>query len=171
MDNNEGSGKFYEGGLNFSCRRCSFCCGHSPGFVYLSERDLKKLCEFFAADIGTFVEKYCRWADYYYGEEVLALLEKKNYDCILWDNGCTAYGARPVQCSTYPFWSWMLRDRETWESCAADCPGMNSGKLWSRDEIEENRRKYDANRPLRRDEVMRLIGEEEKSLNSGGNTQ
>ena len=37
--------KFYENGLNFECQRCSFCCGHSPGFVYLSERDFLAFIE------------------------------------------------------------------------------------------------------------------------------
>ena len=39
--------KFYKDGLKFECQRCSFCCGHSPGFVYLSQRDLTVLCEHF----------------------------------------------------------------------------------------------------------------------------
>ena len=61
--------KFYEKGLNFSCQRCSFCCGHSPGFVYLSKRDLMSLCDFFKMPVKDFVQKYCRWADYYYGDK------------------------------------------------------------------------------------------------------
>lgn len=154
---------FYKNGLNFECQRCSFCCGHSPGFVYLSKRDLLALCEFFKMPVREFVEKYCRWADYYYGDEVLALLEKKNYDCVLWENGCSAYSARPIQCSTYPFWSWMIQDKETWDACAKDCPGMNKGKLWTFDEIEKNKREYIANKPLKKEEVLKLI-EEQKTI-------
>lgn len=154
---------FYKNGLNFECQRCSFCCGHSPGFVYLSKRDLLALCEFFKMSVREFVEKYCRWADYYYGDEVLALLEKKNYDCILWENGCSAYSARPIQCSTYPFWSWMIKDKEIWNDCAEDCPGMNKGKLWTFDEIEKNKREYIANKPLKKEEVLKLI-EDQKTI-------
>lgn len=148
---------FYENGLNFECQRCSFCCGHSPGFVYLSERDLLTLCNFYDMEVSEFIEKYCRWVDYYYGETVLALLEKKNYDCILWNNGCSAYEARPIQCSTYPFWSWMIQDRKTWDDCAKDCLGMNKGKVWSYDEIETNKRKYMSNTPLKKEDVQKLI--------------
>ena len=148
---------FYENGLNFECQRCSFCCGHSPGFVYLSKRDLKSLCTFFKLSAKEFVEKYCRWADYYYGTKVLALIEKKNYDCILWENGCSAYPARPVQCSTYPFWSWMIKDKETWNECAKECPGMNKGKLWPPEEIEKNRKAYVENEPLHKEEVEAII--------------
>lgn len=148
---------FYANGLNFECQRCSFCCGHSPGFVYLSKRDLKALCNFFDLCAKDFIAKYCRWADYYYGTKVLALLEKKNYDCILWENGCSAYSARPVQCSTYPFWSWMVKDKNVWNDCAKECPGMNKGKLWSCEEIEKNRRAYIDNQPLHKEEVEEII--------------
>ena len=144
---------FYKDGLNFGCQRCSFCCGHSPVFVYLSRRDLTALCDFFKLSVKEFVEKYCRWADYYYGTKVLALQEQKNYDCILWNNGCTAYEARPIQCSTQPFWSWMLEDRKTWDECAAECPGMNKGRVWSFEEIEENLKKYDENKPLHKEDL------------------
>ena len=95
------------------------------------------LCSHFKMSVGDFVAKYCRWADYYYGTQVLSLQEKKNYDCILWENGCSAYEARPIQCSTYPFWSWMIGDKETWDDCAKECPGMNKGRLWPLEEIEK----------------------------------
>ena len=160
--NTNNSTPFYKNGLNFECQRCSFCCGHSPGFVYLSNRDLLALCEFFKMTIKDFVAKYCRWANYYGGTTVLSLLEKKNYDCILWDSGCTAYQARPVQCSTYPFWEWMLEEKSMWDDCAKDCPGMNCGHHWTFEEIEENRRKYVANIPLKKEEVEQLIKEEAK---------
>lgn len=110
--------------------------------------------------VKEFFEKYCRWADYYYGDEVIALQEKKNYDCILWDNGCSAYEARPVQCSTYPFWAWMVKDKEMWDECAKDCPGMNKGKLWTFEEIEKDRQAYVQNIPLRRAEVEEMMKNE-----------
>lgn len=111
------------------------------------------LCDFFKMSTKEFVEKYCRWADYYYGTKVLALKEQKNYDCILWNSGCSAYEARPVQCSTYPFWSWMLEDRAIWDDCAKECPGMNKGRVWSLEEIEKNKTAYDDNKPLHKEEL------------------
>ncbi|QTQ13970.1 YkgJ family cysteine cluster protein [Treponema parvum] len=153
--------KFYCDGLQFSCQRCSFCCGHSPGFVYLSYKDLMSLCNFFKLSVTDFVKQKCRWADYYHGDKVLSLLEKENYDCVLWDKGCTAYEARPVQCSTYPFWSWMIHDRKTWDECAKDCPGMNKGALRTIEEIERNKKAYDDNTPLKKEEVEKLIRKEQ----------
>ena len=114
--------------------------------------------------VTDFVAKYCRWADYYYGTQVLSLQEKKNYDCILWDNGCSAYQARPIQCSTYPFWSWMIADKKTWDECAAECPGMNKGRVWPYEEIEKNKKAYIENEPLHREEAEALIAAEKKSV-------
>lgn len=119
----------------------------------MSRRDLTALCEYFKMTTKEFVSKYCRWVDYYEGQTVLALLEQKNYDCILWNNGCTAYEGRPVQCSTWPFWSWMIKTKQMWEECAAECPGMNKGRLWTFEEIEEDRIAYEKNKPLTFEEM------------------
>lgn len=153
---------FYKDGLKFSCQRCSFCCGHSPGYVYLSKADLDRLCEGTGLSYKEFVSKYCRWANYYEGKTVLSLIEKKNYDCILWENGCSLYEHRPSQCRTYPFWAWIVKDKETWDDVATECPGMRAtdGRLWTYEEIEKNRHEYIANQPLTREEVLALIAQE-----------
>lgn len=150
---------FYKNGLKFSCQRCSFCCGHSPGFVYLSKKDLLALCDFFKICVKDFVKKYCRWADYYEGKTVLALIEKKNYDCILWNKGCSAYSARPLQCSTYPFWSWIVQDRKTWDEIAKECPGMNVGQIWDAEFIEKTKSEYEKNVPITKEEVEELCAQ------------
>ena len=147
---------FYKNGLKFTCKRCSFCCGHSPGFVYLSKSDLERLCAYFKMTAPDFAQKYCRWANYYHGDTVLALQEQKNYDCILWKDGCTAYQARPLQCSTYPFWSWMVKDQATWNEVAQDCPGMNSGQLWPKDYIDKTSTAYDQNTPVTKEQFDTL---------------
>ena len=51
----------------------------------------------------------------------------------------------------------MIADEKTWNECAQDCPGMNKGRLWSVEEIEENKRAYDENKPLHREEVEEMI--------------
>lgn len=137
--------KWYDKGLNFGCERCSFCCGKTPGFVFLSKSDRKRLYEFLKISEEEFLEKYCRKVTYYGGKEVYALIELKNHDCILWNKGCSCYEARPVQCRTYPFWSWVVSDKETWDDVAKDCPGMNKGTLWPRDYIDQQCALYDEN--------------------------
>lgn len=141
---------FYKDGLCFSCSQCRACCGVSPGMVYLSERDLTSLCQWFKLTKSEFIDLYCRWVPYYDGKEALCLKEKSNYDCIFWDNGCTAYNARPIQCSTYPFWTWLLKDKDSWNNEKKSCPGINQGRRWSFEEINYQNALYKHNNPITR---------------------
>ena len=125
--------QFYHKGLKFSCKQCSSCCRFDPGFVYLSENDLEKLLMETKMDRANFINKYCRWC----ADDSLSLQEKPNYDCIFWDSGCLVYKNRPLQCRTYPFWKTILKSEKAWETTAAGCPGINSGKLNTGAEIDE----------------------------------
>jgi len=132
-----GNNIFYSSGLNFSCKRCSSCCRHESGFVYLSENDIIKLLSALKTDRKVFIASYCRWVYSYEGDEVLSLKEKFNKDCILWDNGCTVYDSRPLQCVTFPFWENIVASKESWETAASGCPGMNSGELHTESAVKE----------------------------------
>ncbi|MCL2441934.1 MAG: YkgJ family cysteine cluster protein [Treponema sp.] len=142
---------FYAAGLKFSCKRCSACCRGAPGFVYLSEKDLLSLAETLKMDKNSFIITYCRWVNDWKGDEVLSLKEKSNKDCVLWNNGCIVYSARPLQCITFPFWESIVNSADTWEMAAGCCPGINSGELHSEKTIKDNIEKYSAqtiiNRP------------------------
>jgi len=128
---------FYASGLKFSCKRCSACCRYEAGFVFLTEKDKDSLAAELKMDISSFISAYCRWVVDWKGELILSLREKSNKDCILWDNGCTVYSARPVQCVAFPFWRSVLSSAEAWEIAASGCPGMNQGELYTQEEIEE----------------------------------
>ena len=127
---------FYKDGLEFECTRCSNCCRHEPGYVFLTKRDLSALAAATGMTTDEVVEKYCRRVNI--GPiERLSLTEKPNYDCVFWeDTGCAVYHHRPVQCKTYPFWSTNLMSRESWDSEGESCPGINRGKRHSRRKIE-----------------------------------
>jgi Fe-S-cluster containining protein len=127
---------FYAAGLRFSCTRCSACCRHESGFVFLSEKDLRLLAGERRMGYTEFVKTYCRWVSGEEGGERLSLKEKSNYDCIFWKDGCTVYRARPLQCRTFPFWRNVVSAPETWEIAASGCPGMGSGALHSLKQIE-----------------------------------
>jgi Fe-S-cluster containining protein len=123
---------FYASGLKFSCKRCSSCCRYDAGYVFLSENDLKKLIAELKMDRNVFIKSYCRWVkDSQNGNEVLSLKEKSNKDCILWNSGCLVYLARPVQCSTFPFWKSIVASARAWQIAATGCQGMNTGRLYS----------------------------------------
>ncbi|MFP4382561.1 MAG: YkgJ family cysteine cluster protein [Spirochaetia bacterium] len=132
---------FYRDGLKFSCRRCSRCCRYDEGYVFLSRRDLQKIAKFFNINQEEVVEKYCRKVSLN-GICRLSLKEKANKDCILWENGgCTVYKQRPLQCRSFPFWAHHLSDPETWNALEAECPGVNSGKVHTENEINRWLRK------------------------------
>ncbi len=127
---------FYEKGLRFECQNCNYCCGVEPGYVFLSEEDITNLRTELSMDRQTFIDTFCRIVDMG-AFKMISLLEKENYDCIfLQDGGCRVYRARPRQCATYPFWAHVMEDQESWDNEARSCPGMNKGKLYTKEEIE-----------------------------------
>ncbi|MDR2542748.1 MAG: YkgJ family cysteine cluster protein [Treponema sp.] len=128
---------FYVSGLKFSCKRCSVCCRHDAGFVFLSESDLDKLTAALKMDKDKVIKMYCRWVKDWKGEETLSLKEKQNKDCILWDGGCSVYNERPLQCINFPFWESILSSSKSWKITALDCPGINTGKLHTKEMIDE----------------------------------
>jgi Fe-S-cluster containining protein len=84
-----------------------------------------------------FTRTFCRWVHLAGNIELLAIKEKSNNDCFFWKDRCTVYNARPTQCRTYPFWEGFLADEAGWKTGTEDCPGINSGRLYTSAEIEE----------------------------------
>jgi Fe-S-cluster containining protein len=94
-----------------------------------------------ALDMGRegFIKTWCRWA-FFGGElEYLSLKEKLNYDCVFWNNGCTVYQDRPLQCKTFPFWESTVISAEAWKNAGLECPGIGQGELHSMVHIEQCR--------------------------------
>ncbi|MCL2214663.1 MAG: YkgJ family cysteine cluster protein [Treponema sp.] len=129
---------FYASGLDFTCKRCSACCRFDSGFVYLSEKDLAGLVSALKMERSGFIKTYCKWVSDWNGNNVLSLKEKNNKDCILWEDGCIVYKARPLQCVTFPFWESIVASSKAWAMAASGCPGINTGELHTKNEIEAN---------------------------------
>ncbi|MDR2617356.1 MAG: YkgJ family cysteine cluster protein [Treponema sp.] len=133
---------FYASGLRFSCTRCSACCRYESGYVFLSRKDLGVLVKALNMGYTEFMETYCRWVPSLAGPERLSLREKSNFDCIFWvqpqegPGGCSVYNARPLQCRAFPFWPHVLGSQGSWKDTAADCPGMEHGRLYTAEDIE-----------------------------------
>jgi uncharacterized protein len=127
---------FYDAGLRFECTRCSRCCRHTAGYVFLSGSDCDALCGILNLGREELLRIHCRSVDMGLARRV-SLKEKPNLDCIFWENGgCSVYEARPLQCRSFPFWSSCVSSREEWDLHAARCPGMGRGTLHARDEID-----------------------------------
>ncbi len=129
---------FYEQGLRFTCQPgCRYCCGVEPGYVFLTSADLQALCTYLSLSKAEVLSRYCRkvpMGSFSY----VSLIEKANNDCtFLAPHGCSIYPARPIQCSTYPFWATILDSQKNWENEAQWCPGINKGEIISAKEIED----------------------------------
>jgi hypothetical protein len=128
---------FYKMGLRFECTRCSKCCRHTPGYVFLSSMDLYALSKKINIDKQDFLNRYCRTIELGVARRI-SLKEKPNLDCILWaDGGCSLYDSRPLQCRSFPFWNACVSSRKEWELHAASCPGIGRGPIHTREEIDD----------------------------------
>ena len=145
-----GDSPWYARGLKFRCTACGNCCSGPPGYVWISEEEVGRL----AAHLGRTVEdvrrRYVRGVD---GR--LSLKERKNlegkHDCIFLTDlppdpqtgerrrGCGIYEARPLQCRTWPFWDGVVGSKASWAHAKVVCPGMDVGKHYPRQRIEELR--------------------------------
>ena len=147
---------WYAEGLNFTCSQCGNCCTGGPGYVWISREEIVRLAEFLKITPQETVEKYCRKEG---GRFSLTEFrnEAGNYDCVFLKEEkvrvpapggaagetvvqtrrrCTVYEVRPLQCRTWPFWDGLLQSPEDWTRASRRCPGMNTGKAYTREQIE-----------------------------------
>jgi uncharacterized protein len=118
---------WFSAGLRFACTGCGGCCTGAPGYVWVTEAEIKSL----AAAVGLSHERFESRFVRLVGVRK-SLVELPNGDCIFFDNkarSCRVYTARPRQCRTWPFWASNLRSPDAWREMAARCPGANCGRV------------------------------------------
>jgi uncharacterized protein len=123
---------WYADGLRFACTRCGNCCNGAPGFVWVSDDEVRAIAEHRDEPVEQVLGLYTRREG-----TRRSLKERVNGDCVFFDreSGCTIYPVRPRQCRTWPFWECNMQREEDWAAAAAECPGCNRGELISADEI------------------------------------
>ena len=144
---------WYEQGLRFTCTTCGNCCTGGPGYVWLSDEEVDRLATHLNLSRGETLEQYCREL---FGK--ISLKESRgpggSYDCVFLKEikpprtnrrgdaivqakrVCGIYEARPLQCRTWPFWPENLDAKPAWEGETRKCPGMNTGRHYTRAQIE-----------------------------------
>lgn len=123
---------WYQAGLRFECQRCGGCCRGEPGYVWVRDPEIVAIARLLDLAREETMRRYVRqvFGDY-------SLVEHDNGDCVFWSpNGCLIYPVRPTQCRTFPFWDENVRSPQGWETAARRCPGVNSGRLHTREEID-----------------------------------
>jgi uncharacterized protein len=123
---------WYRDGLAFQCTRCGKCCTGVPGYVWVSDDDVREIAAFRGEALEQVVGLYTRPAA---GRR--SLRERANGDCVFWDRqaGCTIYPVRPPQCRTWPFWESHVASPESWHELREVCPGAGQGELIPAEEI------------------------------------
>lgn len=130
---------WYSEGLRFECTQCGACCSGEPGYVWVDQTEIDAMANEMGLDVEAFERKFVR--------EVgldKSLNEYPDGDCILLDpvtRKCTVYGARPIQCRTWPFWDSTLKKKKDWEETCEVCPGAGKGQLYTFEQIEAERAK------------------------------
>lgn len=131
-------------GLRFACiAGCTNCC-RKPGFVYLTEDDLRQAAAFLGMSSDEFEARYV-----YRTRRRLRLRKPRGKQCpFLLPEGCRIHPAKPTQCRLFPFWPELVEDREAWERTARGCPGIGTGPLYqigtALELAEEMKRAYPA---------------------------
>jgi Fe-S-cluster containining protein len=123
---------WYKDGLRFTCTRCGHCCTGEPGYVWVTDEELRAIAEFRGETLEEVRALYTRWTN-----RGRTLREKANGDCVFYDKaaGCTVYPVRPPQCRTWPFWESNVLTPQTWEHTCEVCPGSGQGELIPAEEI------------------------------------
>lgn len=133
---------WYKEGLYFGCEACGRCCGGGPGYVWVTQDEIDRL----ATKLGLSPVLFEQAFAYTVRGRKRSLREYPNGDCVLLDEktrGCKAYEDRPMQCKTWPFWRQNIDSKKSWEMTAKYCPGCNQGRLYTLEEIEEQRDAWD----------------------------
>jgi Fe-S-cluster containining protein len=113
-------------GKRFSCTGCGVCCTGS-GEVWFNDNELLALAKFKDMDATEFANRYCKTG--YKKRPGWHMLKTKagSDHCVFLENGthCSVYGARPLQCSTYPWWPELMDEQNWLEEAEFVCEGIN----------------------------------------------
>jgi Fe-S-cluster containining protein len=131
--------KWYVAGLHFECQGCGGCCsGPGEGYIWITRPEIEIIADFLKMAVGQFRQKYLKRA----GLRTTIIEHQTTKDCIFLHSGaggkqCAIYSVRPCQCRSWPFWASNLASPGDWNKAAQNCPGINRGRLYSFEEIEE----------------------------------
>jgi uncharacterized protein len=123
----------YDEGIRFECQGSGKCClsRGEYGYVYLSQKDLKRLAKHLELPKKDFLKMHC--------EETDGHIHLKGPDktCgFLKEKRCTVYEGRPDQCRTWPFWPENMKTKTWSQEVVPFCAGIGKGRLYTKKEID-----------------------------------
>lgn len=119
-------------GLTFSCTACGECCSGEPGLVLFSRAEGEQMAATLGITPRAFYARYAHRVSTQgtiRAKRAWSLKEvksKRGLDCALLGPGgrCRVYGARPMQCSSYPLWRENVASPESWAEVKRECAGV-----------------------------------------------
>ena len=85
--------------VHYECQRCTACC-RWPGFVLVSEEEIREIAEFLGIEETDFIQRQTRLRP---RRDGLALLDQPDGSCaFLAGNRCTIQPVKPAQCRDFP---------------------------------------------------------------------
>jgi len=111
--------------MRFECQPGCIRCCEQRGHVYVTRDDIVRLAAFLGLTRAEFRRRYLC------GEAPLLRFRKQRHkQCpFLLADGCSVHPAKPLQCSSFPFWPEILGSTAERRNTAAYCPGLNRGPL------------------------------------------
>lgn len=129
-----------QAGLSFGCTMCGNCCSGDGGYVLFTDEEADKLAARFGLSRAEFLKQYTH--DTIAGRSLKEQKAESGYECIFLDREklpgkgvCGVYEDRPMQCRTWPFWRSNLNGPWSWTNAGKTCPGLNTGRRYSVQEI------------------------------------
>jgi Fe-S-cluster containining protein len=124
--------------MPFDCTSCGKCC-KTKGSVWMSPTETLHAARFLTMSTEAFI--------YQYASHTLAGDDDNEHEvwiqikndptgtaCVFLENNqCRIYEARPVQCSSYPFWSHLMKSEAAWDDEVRFTDENDSGPYWTRD--------------------------------------
>jgi Fe-S-cluster containining protein len=133
---------WYVAGLHFECMECGGCCaGPGEGYIWVTRPEIEIIAGFLKMTVGQLRQEYLKRV----GLRTTIIEHETTKDCIFLQAGaggkkCKIYSVRPSQCRSWPFWPNNLAGPGAWNKVAQKCPGINRGRLYSFEKIEEIKR-------------------------------
>jgi uncharacterized protein len=121
--------------LPFECTSCGKCC-KTKGSVWMSPTETNNAAQFLNLSTEDFVAAY---ASHTLSDGNQSWIQVKNDPtgeaCVfLEENQCRIYQARPIQCSTYPFWPNILESEAAWDEEVRLADDKQGGPYWTPDD-------------------------------------
>jgi Fe-S-cluster containining protein len=111
--------------MRFQCQPgCTRCCDRA-GEVYLTREDIARLAAHLSIARAEFRRRYLCGTP-----PLLRFRRLRHKQCpFLLPEGCSVHEAKPLQCSSFPYWPELLASPDERREAATYCPGMGHGPL------------------------------------------